>query len=189
MCDKVTVLQQGCHLAVFPAKFEKFGRIEICLAVKKIMSPAKYIWSEIWPYESCLAVKLKFWPNTSFQYNIFSLAALKKSLAASGYDVEKNNSCLKLVLRSLVTKGTLLQIKGTGALGSKLNKKWADPKDKATCKQQPAGAKKTERAAGSAGAKKAVKKPASVAAKKPKSPAKPLKAKAQPKAKPTPEKK
>uniref|UniRef100_A0A670ZJX8 H15 domain-containing protein n=1 Tax=Pseudonaja textilis TaxID=8673 RepID=A0A670ZJX8_PSETE len=71
-----------------------------------------------------------------------SLAALKKSLAASGYDVEKNNSRLKLVLRSLVTKGTLLRIKGTGASGSfKLNKKRADPKDKATRKQQSAGAK------------------------------------------------
>ncbi|XP_026545420.1 histone H1-like [Notechis scutatus] len=127
-----------------------------------------------------------------------SLAALKKSLAASGYDVEKNNSRLKLVLRSLVTKGTLLQIKGTGASGSfKLHKKRADPKDKATRKQQSAGAKKkkAKRAAGAAGVKKAVKKPASVAAKKPKSPAKlpKAKAKAKPKAstkaKPVPKKK
>ncbi|XP_026581223.1 histone H1-like [Pseudonaja textilis] len=134
-----------------------------------------------------------------------SLAALKKSLAASGYDVEKNNSRLKLVLRSLVTKGTLLRIKGTGASGSfKLNKKRADPKDKATRKQQSAGAKnkkptgvpkKAKRAAGAAGAKKAVKKPVSVAAKKPKSPAKLLKAKAKAKpkastkAKPAPKKK
>uniref|UniRef100_A0A8C5RRX4 H15 domain-containing protein n=1 Tax=Laticauda laticaudata TaxID=8630 RepID=A0A8C5RRX4_LATLA len=141
----------------------------------------------------CLAVKSKFWPNTSFQYNIFSLATLKKSLVASGYDMEKNNSCLKLVLRSLVTKRTLLQIKGLGASGSfKLNKKLADPKDKVTCKQQSVGAKKVKRAAGAARVKKAVKKPASVAAKKLKSPAKPLKAKAKPKAstkvKPVPEK-
>uniref|UniRef100_A0A8C5T1R1 H15 domain-containing protein n=1 Tax=Laticauda laticaudata TaxID=8630 RepID=A0A8C5T1R1_LATLA len=118
-------------------------------------------------------------PSDVSSYNIFSLAALKKSLAASGYDVEKNNSRLKLVLRSLVTKGMLLQIKGTGASGSfKLNKKWADPKDKATHNQQLAGAKKVKRAAGAAGVKKAVNKPASVVAKKPKSPAKPLKAKA-----------
>ncbi|XP_013925617.1 PREDICTED: histone H1-like [Thamnophis sirtalis] len=131
-----------------------------------------------------------------------SLAALKKSLAASGYDVEKNNSRVKLVLKSLVTKGTLLQTKGTGASGSfKLNKKQADPKDKAARKkQQPAkaksakkptsaAAKKAKKAPVAAGAKKpvkkAVKKPTS-AAKKPKpkakSPAKPLKAKA--KAKP-----
>uniref|UniRef100_A0A8C5RLW3 H15 domain-containing protein n=1 Tax=Laticauda laticaudata TaxID=8630 RepID=A0A8C5RLW3_LATLA len=149
---------------------------------------------EISPPESCLAMKSKFWPNIDFQYNIFSLAAHKKSLAASGYDVEKNNNRLKLVLRSLVTKGTLLQIKGTGASGSfQLNKKRANPKDKATRKQQSAGAKKAKRAAGAAGAKKAVKNPASVAAKKPKSPAKPLKAKAKPKAstkaKPAPEKK
>uniref|UniRef100_A0A8C5S5I4 H15 domain-containing protein n=1 Tax=Laticauda laticaudata TaxID=8630 RepID=A0A8C5S5I4_LATLA len=149
------VLKQGCHLAVFPAKFKKSGHIEICLAVKKIMSLAKYIWPEIWLYESCLAVKSKFWLNTGFQYNIFSLAVLKNSLVASGYDVEKNNSRLQLVLRSLVTKGTLLQIKGMGAFGSfKLNKKRADPKDKATHKQQLAGAKKAKRAAGTLGRRK-----------------------------------
>ncbi|XP_029418842.1 histone H1t-like, partial [Nannospalax galili] len=51
-----------------------------------------------------------------------SLAALKKALAA-GYDVDKNNSRIKLGLKSLVSKGTLVQTKGTGAAGSfKLNK-------------------------------------------------------------------
>ncbi|XP_077621887.1 histone H1.1-like isoform X2 [Crocuta crocuta] len=55
-----------------------------------------------------------------------SLAALKKALAAAGYDVEKNNSRIKLGLKSLVSKGTLVQTKGTGASGSfKLNKKAA----------------------------------------------------------------
>ncbi|XP_029800515.1 histone H1t [Suricata suricatta] len=53
-----------------------------------------------------------------------SAAALKKVLAAAGYDVEKNNSRIKLGLKSLVSKGTLVQTKGTGASGSfKLNKK------------------------------------------------------------------
>ncbi|XP_058141336.1 histone H1t [Dasypus novemcinctus] len=53
-----------------------------------------------------------------------SLAALKKALAAAGYDVEKNNSRIKLGLKSLVSKGTLVQTKGTGASGSfKLSKK------------------------------------------------------------------
>ncbi|XP_036128252.1 histone H1t [Molossus molossus] len=55
-----------------------------------------------------------------------SLAALKKALAAAGYDVDKNNSRIKLVLKSLVSKGTLVQTKGTGASGSfKLSKKAA----------------------------------------------------------------
>ncbi len=46
-----------------------------------------------------------------------SLAALKKALSAGGYNVEKNNSRVKLTIKSLVTKGT-------GASGSfKLNKK------------------------------------------------------------------
>ncbi|XP_037698158.1 histone H1t [Choloepus didactylus] len=53
-----------------------------------------------------------------------SLIALKKALAAAGYDVEKNNSRIKLGLKSLVSKGVLVQTKGTGASGSfKLNKK------------------------------------------------------------------
>uniref|UniRef100_A0A8D0LC47 H15 domain-containing protein n=1 Tax=Sphenodon punctatus TaxID=8508 RepID=A0A8D0LC47_SPHPU len=53
-----------------------------------------------------------------------SLAALKKALAAAGYDVEKNNSRIKLGLKSLVNKGTVVQTKGSGASGSfKLNKK------------------------------------------------------------------
>ncbi|XP_059119269.1 histone H1t-like [Peromyscus eremicus] len=55
-----------------------------------------------------------------------SLAALKKALAAAGYDVEKNNSRIKLALKRLVNKGVLVQTKGTGASGSfKLSKKAA----------------------------------------------------------------
>ncbi|XP_015276507.1 PREDICTED: histone H1-like [Gekko japonicus] len=90
-----------------------------------------------------------------------SLAALKKSLAAAGYDVEKNNSRIKLGLKSLVTKGTLVQTKGTGASGSfKLNKKQAaETKDK-VAKKKPQGA------SGAAKSKKpAAKKPASAAKK------------------------
>nr|XP_025977155.1 histone H1.01-like isoform X1 [Dromaius novaehollandiae]XP_025977156.1 histone H1.01-like isoform X2 [Dromaius novaehollandiae] len=52
-----------------------------------------------------------------------SLAALKKALAAGGYDVEKNNSRIKLGLKSLVNKGTLVQTKGIGASGSFLYSK------------------------------------------------------------------
>ncbi|CAK7317671.1 Histone H1.3 [Vulpes lagopus] len=76
-----------------------------------------------------------------------SLAALKKALAAAGYDVEKNNSRIKLGLKSLVSKGTLVQTKGTGASGSfKLNKKAASGEAKA----KKAGAAKPKRAAGTA---------------------------------------
>lgn len=60
-----------------------------------------------------------------------SLAALKKALAAAGYDVEKNNSRIKLALKRLVNKGVLVQTKGTGASGSfKLSKKAASGNDK-----------------------------------------------------------
>uniref|UniRef100_A0A673JYX9 Histone H1 n=1 Tax=Sinocyclocheilus rhinocerous TaxID=307959 RepID=A0A673JYX9_9TELE len=67
-----------------------------------------------------------------------SLAALKKALAAEGYDVEKNNSRVKIAVKSLVTKGTLVQTKGTGASGSfKLNKKQAETKTKPAKKIAP----------------------------------------------------
>ncbi|XP_038189203.1 histone H1.3 isoform X2 [Arvicola amphibius] len=96
-----------------------------------------------------------------------SLAALKKALAAAGYDVEKNNSRIKLGLKSLVSKGTLVQTKGTGASGSfKLNKKAASGESKPKAKKagaakakKPAGAaKKPKKATGAATPKKAAKK-------------------------------
>ncbi|XP_050955975.1 histone H1 isoform X2 [Labeo rohita] len=72
-----------------------------------------------------------------------SLAILKKALSAGGYDVEKNNSCIKLAVKSLVASGTLVQTKGTGASGSfKLNKKQAETKKK-PAKKTPAKAKKS----------------------------------------------
>ncbi|XP_012596771.1 histone H1t [Microcebus murinus] len=65
-----------------------------------------------------------------------SLAALKKALAAAGYDVEKNNSRIKLGLKSLVSKGVLVQTRGTGASGSfKLSKKAAPEPTKGKVKK------------------------------------------------------
>nr|XP_008992066.2 histone H1t [Callithrix jacchus] len=70
-----------------------------------------------------------------------SLAALKKSLAAAGYDVEKNNSRIKLSLKSLVNKGILVQTRGTGASGSfKLSKQVA-PKSTRSKAKKSASAK------------------------------------------------
>ena len=90
-----------------------------------------------------------------------SLAALKKALAAAGYDVEKNNSRIKLGLKSLVSKGTLVQTKGTGASGSfKLNKE-AKPKKKAGAtkpKKAIGAAKKPKKATAVATPKKTAKK-------------------------------
>ncbi|XP_014644173.1 PREDICTED: histone H1.4-like [Ceratotherium simum simum] len=83
----------------------------------------------------------------SKERNGVSLAALKKALAAAGYDVEKNNSRIKLGLKSLVSKGILVQTKGTGASGSfKLNKKAAP--EEAKPKPKKAGAAKPKKAAG-----------------------------------------
>ncbi|KAM5298346.1 histone H1t-like [Ctenodactylus gundi] len=53
-----------------------------------------------------------------------SLAALKKALVVAGYNVQKNNSRIKLAVKGLVSKGVLVQISGSGASGSfKLSKK------------------------------------------------------------------
>ncbi|XP_045073768.1 histone H1-like [Coregonus clupeaformis] len=108
-----------------------------------------------------------------------SLAALKKTLAAGGYDVEKNNSRVKIAVKSLVTKGT-------GASGSfKLNKKAVEakspakkaavPKVKKVAAKKPAAAKKPKKVA----AKKAV--AAKKSPKKAKKPATPKKAAKSPK--------
>ncbi|NXQ87382.1 H110 protein, partial [Nyctibius grandis] len=87
-----------------------------------------------------------------------SLAALKKALAAGGYDVEKNNSRIKLGLKNLVSKGALVQTKGTGASGSfHLSKKPGEMKEKAP--KKPAVKAKP---------KKPVAKKSTSAAKKPK---------------------
>ncbi|XP_020008921.1 histone H1t [Castor canadensis] len=64
-----------------------------------------------------------------------SLAALKKALASVGYDVERNNSRIKIALKSLVTKGILVQTRGTGACGSFRLSKKAVPEGKSKVKK------------------------------------------------------
>ncbi|KAM9312030.1 uncharacterized protein PAF06_009923 [Gastrophryne carolinensis] len=130
-----------------------------------------------------------------------SFAALKKALCAANYDVEKKNSHVKLALKALVTKGSLVQVKGTGASGSfKINKKQANQADKKKATKKPAAKspkkpKKAPSAAKSpkkAPAKKpaAAKKPKAAAAAKPKKAAKsPAKKAAKPKAAKSPAKK
>ncbi|XP_063785930.1 histone H1B-like [Pseudophryne corroboree] len=110
-----------------------------------------------------------------------SLAAMKKALAAGGYDVEKNNSRIKVGVKGLVTKGTLTQVKGTGASGSfKLNKKQLESKKaaqkslkpkKPAAKKAAKSPKKPKRAPSAAKSPKKAKKPTkAAAAKSPKKP-------------------
>lgn len=80
-----------------------------------------------------------------------SLVALKKALSASGYDVVRNNSRIKLAVKRLVASGRLIQTKGTGASGSfKIGSKAATKPKKAKAKKAKrktakklAGAKKS----------------------------------------------
>ncbi|XP_075175888.1 histone H1B-like [Anomaloglossus baeobatrachus] len=128
--------------------------------------------------------------------NGVSLAAVKKVLTARGYDVEKNNSRVKLGVKGLVTKGVLLQVKGSGASGSfKLNKK-QETKNKVSKKKPAAAAKKAPKspkkaaAKKPAAAKKAAKSPKKKSAPKLKKAAKsPAKKAAKPKAAKSPAKK
>ncbi|XP_063316685.1 histone H1-like [Pelmatolapia mariae] len=106
-----------------------------------------------------------------------SAAALKKALAAGGYDVDKNKARVKTVIKSLVAKGTLVHAKGTGASGSfKMNKKATESKAKkpaaAKAKKPAAAAKKPKKAVAAKKSPKKAKKPAAAAKKAPKSPKK-----------------
>ncbi|NWS26172.1 H15 protein, partial [Polioptila caerulea] len=77
-----------------------------------------------------------------------SLAALKKALAAGGYDVEKNNSRIKLGLKSLVSKGTLVRTSGIGPSCSFcLSKKPGGGKEKAPKKGKTTAGKPKKPAA------------------------------------------
>ncbi|KAM9483023.1 histone H1-like [Clarias gariepinus] len=136
--------------------------------------------------------------SASKERNGVSLAALKKALAAGGYDVEKNKSRVKFAVNNLVKKAVLIQTKGTGASGSfKLNKKQTEakktaPKAKKLAAKKFAAAKKPKKVAAkkTAAAKKSpkkAKKPAVAAkkvtksSKKAKKPATPKKAAKSPK--------
>ncbi|XP_030062593.1 histone H1.10-like [Microcaecilia unicolor] len=94
--------------------------------------------------------------STSKERSGMSLAALKKALAASGNDVEKHNTCLKQAVKSLVSKGTLLQTKGSGASAS--FKKQPESKKNSTPKSKKPAMKKQKKAA-SAGVKESPKRP------------------------------
>ncbi|XP_040899196.1 protamine-like protein [Toxotes jaculatrix] len=124
-----------------------------------------------------------------------SLASLKKTLKAGGYDVVKNKARILIAIRRLVANKSLVQTKGTGASGSfKLNKKPPTPRKKKVVKKKKPNAKKVKktRAKKAAGgdtpaAKKSPKKKRKAkspkkakrpaAAKKPKKPKSPKKAK------------
>ncbi|XP_072892263.1 histone H1.5-like [Hemitrygon akajei] len=61
-----------------------------------------------------------------------SLAGVKKVLSGSGYDVTKNNSRIIQAVRTMVNKGSLVNITGKGASGSfKLSKEQKDQVERA----------------------------------------------------------
>uniref|UniRef100_A0A3P9DCI8 Histone H1 n=1 Tax=Maylandia zebra TaxID=106582 RepID=A0A3P9DCI8_9CICH len=87
----------------------------------------------------------------SKERNGLSVAALKKALAAGGYDVDKNKARVKTAIKSLVAKGTLVQTKGTRTSGSfKMNKATESKAKKpaaAKAKKPAAAAKKSPKKA------------------------------------------
>lgn len=79
-----------------------------------------------------------------------SLVAMKKALAANGYDAARNNSRINLAVKRMVVTGKLTQTKGTGAsgsfkIGTKTETKRKKPKAKKATRKKAkkrAGAKK-----------------------------------------------
>uniref|UniRef100_A0AAQ4PPP9 Histone H1 n=1 Tax=Gasterosteus aculeatus aculeatus TaxID=481459 RepID=A0AAQ4PPP9_GASAC len=167
-------------------------------AKKKVSKPKK-----VGPSVSDLIVKTV---AASKERSGVSAAAVKKALTAGGYDVDKNKARVKTAIKSLVAKGTLVQVKGIGASGSfKMSKTTADkpakkaaPKAKKPAAKKPAAAKKPKAAAVKkvvaakkspkkakkpAAAKKVAKSPKKVVKKAPAAKKSPVKKVAKPKAK------
>ncbi|KAM9425903.1 uncharacterized protein KZ484_014717 [Pholidichthys leucotaenia] len=118
--------------------------------------------------------------GTVFNPHLESLG--RRNLAAGGYDVDKNKSRVNIAIKSLVSKGTLSQTKGTGASGSfKVAK--AESKAKKAAKKSPAKAKKpaAKKPAAAKKPKAAGAKKAAAAKKSPKKVKKPAAAKKAPK--------
>lgn len=93
-----------------------------------------------------------------------SVTAIKKNLNAKGVDVLKANKRINTTLARLVSKGTAVQVKGTGASGSfKLAKVESEKKVKKEVKKSPVKVRKPvakKSPAKKPAAKKAAKKPA-----------------------------
>ncbi|XP_068442549.1 histone H1-like [Clinocottus analis] len=70
-----------------------------------------------------------------------SFVAMKKDLAAGGYDVIQNSAHVKRAVKKLLEKGDLVQVKGTGASGSFKAAKVAE-KPKKVAKKPAAKTKK-----------------------------------------------
>ncbi|XP_058479739.1 uncharacterized protein LOC131455893 [Solea solea] len=90
-----------------------------------------------------------------------SFIALKRTLAADGYDVEHKGVHIKRAVRSLIEKGELVQLKGTGASGSYKKAAAAEKPKKKVVKKTPATKAKKPATPKKAAAKKtpAAKKP------------------------------
>ncbi|CAJ0917773.1 unnamed protein product, partial [Ranitomeya imitator] len=104
-----------------------------------------------------------------------SLAALKKALSAGGYDVEKNNSRLKLAVRVWSPRAPSSRKQETkDKVAKKKPAAAAKPKKPAAAKKAAKSPKKPKKAPTAAKkSPKKAKKPAAAAAKKAKSPKKP----------------
>ncbi|XP_078280180.1 histone H1-like [Rhinoraja longicauda] len=84
-----------------------------------------------------------------------SLVGVKKMLSGSGYDVTKNNSRINHAVRTLMDKGSLVNVTGTGASGSfKLSKEQKDVVQRVERKVLVPGAAATKKPRGKHAAKR-----------------------------------
>uniref|UniRef100_A0A1A7YL39 H15 domain-containing protein n=1 Tax=Iconisemion striatum TaxID=60296 RepID=A0A1A7YL39_9TELE len=96
-----------------------------------------------------------------------SLVALKKVLKAGGYDVVKNKTRIRVAIKRLLAKKSLVKAKGS----FKLNKKPPKPRKRKVVKKKKPKAKKAKKATAKKGAKKSPKKKKAKRPKKAKKPA------------------
>ncbi|XP_042326921.1 spermatid-specific linker histone H1-like protein [Sceloporus undulatus] len=88
-------------------------------SMAKSQEPNKpsFPWKYIWPKRGVSKLIFQVVSSTEKRSGI-SLQALKKSVAATGYDLEKRKTYFKRVLRALVAKGLLKKLTGHGLTGS-----------------------------------------------------------------------
>ncbi|XP_067829783.1 histone H1-like [Heptranchias perlo] len=92
--------------------------VDIAVAVKKKRRPYRHK-----KFGCTVAEQIMKAVAATKQRRGLSVAAMKKALKASGYNLEKNNSRVNRAIKSLLSRGSLVHTAGTGASGSvKLSK-------------------------------------------------------------------
>ncbi|XP_078272091.1 uncharacterized protein LOC144602844 [Rhinoraja longicauda] len=92
---------------------EEAAAVDIAVAVKKKRRPYRHK-----KFGCTVAEQIMKAVAATRERRGLSVAAVKKLLSASGYNLARNNSRVNQAVRTLVSKGSLVQTTGSGASGS-----------------------------------------------------------------------